>query len=188
MRGLKPACGRGQIRRGKVASFTDAWIETRQRYGGHHSRYVASFTDAWIETTLTTALTRPKPSHLLQMRGLKLKLKNSGNKKKSSHLLQMRGLKQRIGKPMLLKESRIFYRCVDWNQYKKEVVVGERGRIFYRCVDWNQKVKKIYINIYVASFTDAWIETSNAKHGWNKQSSHLLQMRGLKHLTVCDSI
>ena len=34
---------------------------------------VASFTDAWIETTLTTALTRPKPSHLLQMRGLKLK-------------------------------------------------------------------------------------------------------------------
>ena len=33
-----------------VASFTDAWIETRQRYGGHHSRYVASFTDAWIET------------------------------------------------------------------------------------------------------------------------------------------
>ena len=35
-----------------VASFTDAWIETRQRYGGHPSRYVASFTDAWIETFL----------------------------------------------------------------------------------------------------------------------------------------
>ena len=32
MRGLKPACGRGQIRRRKVASFTDAWIETGDGY------------------------------------------------------------------------------------------------------------------------------------------------------------
>ena len=36
----------------KVASFTDAWIETFV-YGDVKSAYiVASFTDAWIETCL----------------------------------------------------------------------------------------------------------------------------------------
>ena len=38
----------------------------------------------------------------------------------------------------------------------------------------------------VASFTDAWIETSvleyNSKRGQIR--SHLLQMRGLKHITI----
>ena len=34
-----------------------------------------------------------------------------------------------------------------------------RGRIFYRCVDWNTAYEIVYSQIYVASFTDAWIET-----------------------------
>ena len=57
-----------------VASFTDAWIETR--YVNHlgNKESVASFTDAWIET-VKTGVMRPKSvSHLLQMRGLKLEL------------------------------------------------------------------------------------------------------------------
>ncbi|EDN84710.1 hypothetical protein PARMER_04162 [Parabacteroides merdae ATCC 43184] len=35
-------------------------------------------------------------------------------------------------------------------------------------------------SIYVASFTDAWIETSFHPHRHSKKVSHLLQMRGLK--------
>mgnify|MGYP006983816932 CR=1 FL=1 len=34
---------------------------------------------------------------------------------------------------------------------------------------------------YVASFTDAWIETSVGGSGIQPIPSHLLQMRGLKH-------
>ena len=54
-------------------------------------------------------------------------------------------------------------------------------RIFYRCVDWNIKVWAIHNGShYVASFTDAWIETwpfDLLRRIWR---SHLLQMRGLK--------
>ena len=34
----------------RVASFTDAWIETRDAMNNEISMIVASFTDAWIET------------------------------------------------------------------------------------------------------------------------------------------
>ena len=36
----------------------------------------------------------------------------------------------------------------------------------------------------VASFTDAWIETSRRKGIGRKERSHLLQMRGLKQLKI----
>ena len=78
----------------KVASFTDAWIETRQQNRRPHLQKVASFTDAWIETlfeqcaqqlyrvasftdawietlTLIWYISPRLKSHLLQMRGLK---------------------------------------------------------------------------------------------------------------------
>ena len=56
---------------------------------------VASFTDAWIETNMSIEFNNGLESHLLQMRGLKQ------NKERNycsavSHLLQMRGLKQYI--------------------------------------------------------------------------------------------
>ena len=54
---------------------------------------VASFTDAWIETVLQNLSVKPPESHLLQMRGLKLKLMILMNMSILSHLLQMRGLK-----------------------------------------------------------------------------------------------
>ena len=36
----------------------------------------------------------------------------------------------------------------------------------------------------VASFTDAWIETIKVKETGTAEQSHLLQMRGLKHLCL----
>ena len=96
----------------KVASFTDAWIETvmlmltsvisrshlLQMRGLKQTRQevvilhgVASFTDAWIETPRFIRLPLTIESHLLQMRGLKL-------------------LSPLVFLSMI---CRIFYRCVD---------------------------------------------------------------------------
>ena len=60
--------------------------------------YVASFTDAWIETKTPVILTFKKKSHLLQMRGLKLLVVINLMMLLTSHLLQMRGLKRTRGK------------------------------------------------------------------------------------------
>ena len=49
MRGLK-LFGKSPLLRHMVASFTDAWIETREGLLKISSFRVASFTDAWIET------------------------------------------------------------------------------------------------------------------------------------------
>ena len=97
-----------------------------------------------------------------------------------SHLLQMRGLKQSMMLVIQLLPCRIFYRCVDWNYNQLSNL---------RCG-------------FVASFTDAWIETYFRRReqylksrifyrcvDWNRAyeaiynayiRSHLLQMRGLK--------
>ena len=166
-------------------------------------------------------------SHLLQMRGLKQHATKISNPKKKSHLLQMRGLKRETDAKVNLSEvasftdawietadnteeyqppfSRIFYRCVDWNRHGAGVFSQCRRRIFYRCVDWNF-FGGISLNIFsVASFTDAWIETTKGMMiqlfrksrifyrcvDWNSgytgssagiPLSHLLQMRGLKHV------
>ena len=76
MRGLKPALRPNPVRVRRVASFTDAWIETATNWSAdipaslshllqmrglkpcltackRNSMRVASFTDAWIETLLT---------------------------------------------------------------------------------------------------------------------------------------
>ena len=50
MRGLKPARKLWACRERKVASFTDAWIETARWSKKKALPSVASFTDAWIET------------------------------------------------------------------------------------------------------------------------------------------
>ena len=56
---------------------------------------VASFTDAWIETFFEVSALIFFVSHLLQMRGLKLAIKDKRIIASMSHLLQMRGLKQK---------------------------------------------------------------------------------------------
>ena len=50
MRGLKLALSAVNVKLMLVASFTDAWIETKEMRHRYQSPGVASFTDAWIET------------------------------------------------------------------------------------------------------------------------------------------
>ena len=50
MRGLKQQKNWKKINNPVVASFTDAWIETRRLCDVEGQHKVASFTDAWIET------------------------------------------------------------------------------------------------------------------------------------------
>ncbi len=61
--------------------------------------FVASFTDAWIETRRFSPDMFSSLSHLLQMRGLKLFTTKDLSKQMTSHLLQMRGLKLRFALP-----------------------------------------------------------------------------------------
>ena len=145
---------------------------------------VASFTDAWIETKARIMKARKRESHLLQMRGLKHFLNNLCNSFTVSHLLQMRGLKHALYLPAIQPFCRIFYRCVDWNKVlpmrkrsrKQSHLLQMRGlkldflgieedryrRIFYRCVDWNRlNANRTIRRHQVASFTDAWIETAD---------------------------
>ena len=51
MRGLKHQLKHALQIHDKVASFTDAWIETENEYKQNQYHRVASFTDAWIETS-----------------------------------------------------------------------------------------------------------------------------------------
>ena len=76
-----------------VASFTDAWIETKRVHDLYEEGKVASFTDAWIETLNGDCHLILILSHLLQMRGLKLMKERLRKLLLLSHLLQMRGLK-----------------------------------------------------------------------------------------------
>ena len=50
MRGLKQSLQKSNIYDHRVASFTDAWIETAVSTSNFDDLFVASFTDAWIET------------------------------------------------------------------------------------------------------------------------------------------
>ena len=56
---------------------------------------VASFTDAWIETIIVLMVYTFMKSHLLQMRGFKQICTAQMIMKEQSHLLQMRGLKRK---------------------------------------------------------------------------------------------
>ena len=71
----------------------------------------------------------------------------------------MRGLKPVDADNKRSQLGRIFYRCVDWNSFGKINFSIGLSRIFYRCVDWNMEGVQIIEEAYVASFTDAWIET-----------------------------
>ena len=144
----------------RVASFTDAWIETAKHEAMKLFNKVASFTDAWIETFIYIVCEDSMESHLLQMRGLKLSYNKRVCKLHPSHLLQMRGLKQR-GIINTLKSL-------------TSHLLQMRG--LKLCVVLNNNLLS-----HVASFTDAWIETIMARTAKALALSHLLQMRGLKH-------
>ena len=121
-----------------VASFTDAWIETRAGDNGRRHQspshllqmrglkpgddpsngsdpIVASFTDAWIETTNTQIGCFPFCRIFYRCVDWNQSFSPTFEYW-MSHLLQMRGLKQQQIKEEQDKKSRIFYRCVDWNR------------------------------------------------------------------------
>ena len=91
MRGLKPNNRCSRRRQCKVASFTDAWIET------HHCRNVPHGT----------------VSHPLRMRGLKPDVELITELRALSHPLRMRGLKPQQNMIMRTLCRRILYGCVD---------------------------------------------------------------------------
>ena len=124
-----------------------------------HKHGVASFTDAWIETFRREKVVVRGQSHLLQMRGLKRLHTLQWYGLNKSHLLQMRGLKPNCNHIPNINYSRIFYRCVDWNGFTTAESLETKSRIFYRCVDWNSSRCAAMARFWVASFTDAWIET-----------------------------
>ena len=126
-----------------VASFTDAWIETgigakKRQEAASRIFYrcvdwnpVSHFKDIlkvrrifyrcvdWNYPWELGIGIRNK-SHLLQMRGLKLKRLGGFQLAAKSHLLQMRGLKQWRRTKGSCGTRRIFYRCVDWNKTCKQ--------------------------------------------------------------------
>ena len=147
-----------------------------------HKHGVASFTDAWIETYDKGIEDYYHASHLLQMRGLKLRqlglqacqdevasftdawIETICNwrlfpNRHRSHLLQMRGLKL----------GQIHFDCTAQLSHLLQMR-GLKLRMWW--LWWK--------HFDVASFTDAWIETEAEVSANLGSPSHLLQMRGLK--------
>ena len=134
-------------------------------------------------------------SHLLQMRGLKLKCKNDRSfrtRRIFYRCVDWNNINPNIEGEIRSRifyrcvdwnwkaffiwsgdSSRIFYRCVDWNKNLMLQRIGKPSRIFYRCVDWNLPIKTILLIKDVASFTDAWIETSKKIVGLQRKKSRI---------------
>ena len=142
-----------------VASFTDAWIETK--YLGAWKDYdkVASFTDAWIETTVAnrTAAILSRIFYRCVDWNHDPTLTTIADVK--SHLLQMRGLKLKDILEDDVNESRIFYRCVDWNISAERISRNFNVASFTDAWIETRSKRRLLRIAAVASFTDAWIET-----------------------------
>ena len=190
------------------------------------NRIVASFTDAWIETKRGTTTREIGKSHLLQMRGLKPS--PGGVAKKllvasftdawietvySACVLVSWTCRifyrcvdwNLLPTPTPLSNlCRIFYRCVDWNVISHVVSTALRRRIFYRCVDWNLQTLELlpislsrifyrcvdWNSIFCLCFSKLdrriFYRCVDWNYYWRYSPplywSHLLQMRGLKHV------
>ena len=121
----------------RVASFTDAWIETRETWLINVISDVASFTDAWIETINDFRNVNAYQVASFTDAWIETLGSQAGLATCLSHLLQMRGLKLFLWQYLIQHIRRIFYRCVDWNSITNNPYPDTTGRIFYRCVDWN---------------------------------------------------
>ncbi len=130
---------------------------------GYARPLVASFTDAWIETRCCLCEDSCRESHLLQMRGLKPRPSMDSHRQNQVASFTDAWIEtptkhgQSPAKP-----SRIFYRCVDWNPDQAWTVTGKtkshllqmRGLKPRPSMDSHRQNQ-------VASFTDAWIETKS---------------------------
>ena len=118
-----------------VASFTDAWIETKERNIIKLRKESHLLQMRGLKLLIILILLMSHLSHLLQMRGLKLNSSRETRYAIVSHLLQMRGLKLTMGR-LFLKEC--WSHLLQMRGLKhKRCCSKERNhsRIFYRCVD-----------------------------------------------------
>ena len=93
MRGLKRSTRCRSFGIFRVASFTDAWIETLYPFTFDNRRAVASFTDAWIETFVPKELPYKTAVASFTDAWIETVTRQYCEKSTTSHLLQMRGLK-----------------------------------------------------------------------------------------------
>ena len=123
-----------------------------------HDTTVASFTDAWIETGNDFDFNLIDPSHLLQMRGLKLFGGRTGEQGK----------------------RRIFYRCVDWN--RQHVCIGTGREVASFTDAWIETPEGGgLLNGRLSHLLQMrGLKRSCTRTGRCILMSHLLQMRGLK--------
>ena len=94
-----------------------------------------------LKLLLTLKLSLIGLSHLLQMRGLKQQDQKYDDAQRMSHLLQMRGLKHEVANVTLAL-------------YKSHLLQMRGLKLVQQ---WRA------LGVYVASFTDAWIETLPSK-------------------------
>ena len=165
MRGLKQFCKiyPWSLR---VASFTDAWIETLKCISANEDKRVASFTDAWIET-FSDPPNANVPISRIFYRCVDWNL-----------LLVVIGV---------ISLCRIFYRCVDWNRnvnaYQRylEVASFTDAWIETDCTEgWSSIYESHLLQMRGLKHRDAAVFKL-------QQESHLLQMRGLKHTKDADN-
>ena len=127
-------------------------------------------------------ITMGSKSHPLRMRGLKQELYRKHTALDNSRILYgCVDWNKAVCNWIAMFDGRILYGCVDWNMFTLPVNVPPacrilygcvdwnrmllsgwsrcRRRILYGCVDWNRKLGLVISWIFVASFTDAWIET-----------------------------
>ena len=124
-------------------------------------------------------------SHLLQMRGLKLRRRACIIRRLESHLLQMRGLKreyrydQNPG-PFVASFTDAWIETLMYANWQSDAYVASFTDAWIE-TDWLPSPGGL---AKVASFTDAWIETRQHVSCAYIIKSHLLQMRGLKQVAV----
>ena len=122
-----------------VASFTDAWIETWLCMLTYNQASVASFTDAWIETGGWQPMICVLGRRILYgcvdwnfpYQSIKIVLSVASF---TDAWIETSNSELVQGRCV----CRILYGCVDWNFISPARSTIVRSRILYGCVDWNR--------------------------------------------------
>ena len=126
----------------RVASITEAWIETLVIYHVHQSDRVASITEAWIETIASTGMAP---------------LENVASITEA--WIETRSTQNRRTDP----DRRLHHGGVDRNSPPGLRPPLTPSRLHHGGVDRNSSTCSARIRAIVASITEAWIETSAAR-------------------------
>ena len=98
-----------------------------------------------------------------------------------SHLLQMRGLKRETENDNCHVRRSHLLQMRGLKQFQPERLAQKTVASFTDAwIETTNNRLKPHLRAKVASFTDAWIETYQSAGVFSQCQSHLLQMRGLK--------